>query len=66
MIESPKSLTAVIHVSFNYGEAEIKTVEHGVETLSRLFEGASRLAPEYQELLIKFANCLKETRRPPT
>ena len=63
MIESPKSLTAVVHVKFHYVEKENKQdTESGVETLSKLLDQASELDPEYQELLIKFANHLKETR----
>ena len=63
MIESPKSLTAVVHVKFHYEEKESKQdMESGVETLSKLLDQASELDPEYQELLIKFANHLKETR----
>jgi len=67
MIESPKSLTAVVHVKFHYEEKESKSdteseTESGVETLSKLLDQASELDPEYQELLIKFANHLKETR----
>jgi len=61
MIESPKSLTAVVHVRFHYGEAETKSTERGVEALSKLFDQTSKLSPEHQELLVKFANHLKET-----
>ncbi len=63
MIESPKSLTAVIHARFHCREKESKSdTESGVETLSKLLDQVSELDPEYQELLIKFANHLKETR----
>ena len=61
MVESPKSLTAVIHVRFHYREAETKATESSIETLSKLLDHASELSPEYQELLVKFANHLKET-----
>ncbi len=61
MIESPRSLTAVVHVRFHYGEAKTKATEGGVEALSKLFDHASELSSEYQELLVKFANHLKET-----
>ena len=61
MIESPKSLTAVVHVRFHYGEAESKATGRRVETLSKLLDHASELRPEHQELLVKFANHLKET-----
>ena len=61
MIESPKSLTAVIHIRFHYREEESKpTTESGIEILSKLIDRVSELDPEYQELLIKFANHLKE------
>ena len=61
MIESPKSLTAVIHIRFHYGEAKTKATKRGIEALSKLLDQTSGLSPEHQELLIKFANHLKET-----
>jgi len=61
MIESPKSLTATIHISFHYEEAETESTERSAETLNKLFQQASGLAPASQELLIKFADCLQET-----
>ncbi len=61
MIESPRSLTAVIHINFHYGEAGAEATENDIETLSKLLDQALELSPEHLELLIKFANRLKET-----
>ena len=61
MIESPKSLTAVVHVRFHYRETAAKATESGIRMLSKLLDQASELSTEHQELLIKFANHLKET-----
>jgi len=61
MIESPKSLTAVIHVSFHYREVETKATEGGVEALSKLLDQSLELSPEHLELLIKLASRLAET-----
>jgi len=61
MIEPPKSLTAIIHISFRYKEAESEVATGRVEALNKLLECVSSLNPEHQELPIKFADCLQET-----
>jgi len=59
MIETPKSLTAIIHVRFNYQDAEAKTPGTGeIELLSRILDKASGLSPEMQEVVVKFADYL--------
>ena len=61
MIQGPKSLTATIHVRFNYDGDELKpAVEGQTQIIAKLLEHTTDLAPELQELLIKFANYLKE------
>lgn len=57
MIQSPKSLTAVVHVRFHYDEAKEGRPRQGeVEILSKVMDQASELAPDLQEMLIKFAS----------
>ncbi len=59
MIETPKSLTAVIHVKFNYHESEAKTPDaKEIEILSDILDQASNLSPEMQETVVKFADYL--------
>ena len=41
MVESPKSLTAVIHVRFHYGEAKTKATESGIEDIGNTVKEAS-------------------------
>lgn len=62
MIEAPKSLTALVHVKFNYQEPEAKGVsESEVEILSHILDQASNLPTEMQEILVAFANYLEKT-----
>lgn len=64
MIQSPKSLTAVVHVKFHYAdeEAGIKPVsERDIEVISRILDKASGLEAEKQELLVKFADYLNQS-----
>ena len=59
IVESPKSLTAVVHVNFHYQEPQVKPVGEGeIEILSRILNQASGLSPEMQEVLVKFADHL--------
>ena len=61
MIESPKSLTAVIHINFHYRETEAEATKCGIEALSKLLDQSLELSPEHLELLIKLASRLAET-----
>ncbi|HUV53013.1 MAG TPA: hypothetical protein VMW64_08065 [Dehalococcoidia bacterium] len=62
MREVPKSLTALVHVKFNYQEPEDKGVsESEVEILSHILDQASNLPTEMQEILVAFANYLEKT-----
>ncbi len=57
MIEGPKSLTAVIHVRFNYKDPEAKSPSEGeTQIMGRILDHASELSTEEQELLVKFAD----------
>ena len=59
MIETPKSLTAIVHVRFNYQEPEAKAPDRKeVEILSRILDQSSNLSPEMQEIMVKFADYL--------
>lgn len=59
MFESPRSLTAVIHVRFHYKEADGKGgSEGGVALMDKILEQASELPPELQEVVVKFADYL--------
>ena len=61
MLEAPKSLTAVIHVRFNYKESEAKPVSEGeTQILSRILDQASELSTDKQELLVKFADYINQ------
>lgn len=65
MIETPKSLTAIVHVRFHYEESRSKLPSEGeIEILANLMDTASELDPDFQEILIKFANHLKKTEAP--
>jgi len=59
MFETPKSLTAVVHVRFNYQESAAKTPDsEEIEILSNIVDQASNLSPEMQEIVVKFADYL--------
>jgi len=61
MTETPKSLTAVAHVKFNYQETEAKTSDtREIEMLSRILGQTSSLSPERQEIMVKFADYLSK------
>ena len=60
MIQSPKSLTATIHIRFHYKDPESDPVTEGETTMiDKLLDQAGDLDPELQDLLIKFASYLK-------
>lgn len=60
MIQSPKSLTATVHVRFHYAEPETKPLSEGeTQMIADLLEHVTDLEPELQEILIKFASHLK-------
>lgn len=60
-IETPRSLTAIVHVKFNYQEPKAQPVTEGeIELLSRILDQASECSPEQQELLVKFADYLRK------
>lgn len=63
MLQSPKSLTATVHIRFHYYEPEGKPADESqVEMMNRILDHASELDPSLQELLISFANYLSELK----
>jgi len=59
-MESPKSLTAVVHVRFNYKEhQDSKIVKSDLEVMSKILDQAAEMPAEHQELMVKFADYLK-------
>ena len=63
MMESPKSLTAVVHVNFHSEETKPKPVsERDLEMVSQILTKASGLDPELQELLVRFAGHLSQVK----
>ena len=61
MIEALKSLTAIVHVRFNYKEKEASAgrgIQGEVELMAKVLDHASELAPEMQKIMVKFANYL--------
>jgi len=62
-MNSPKSLTAVVHVRFNYKEPEIKpTGRTREELIAKVVGQASELAPDIQNILVEFAEYLSHRR----
>lgn len=58
-MESPKSLTAIVHVNFHYGELEAKPVgQNEIVMMGRILDQASELDPELQKILARFADYL--------
>jgi hypothetical protein len=61
-MKSPKSLTALVHVKFNYEELRSEPLgKSEIEILAGLLDHASELDPALQELLVKFADYIKKT-----
>jgi len=59
-MESPKSLTAMVHVRFHYRELPSQAPSKSeIEVLGSLLERASKLDPDLQELLVRFADYVK-------
>ncbi|KKN86954.1 hypothetical protein LCGC14_0262230 [marine sediment metagenome] len=59
-IEMPKSLTAVVHLRFNYEGIKDKPMGQGeLETLNKLMDQAYDLPVDLQEILVKFGTYLK-------
>jgi len=61
MFESPKSLTATIHVRFHYKDTETQSVTEGeTAMINSILDKASDMPPDLREILIKFADYLKQ------
>jgi len=64
MIESPKSLTAIVHVKFHYKELGSKPVDQDeIEMLAKILDQGSELSPGMQEILLKFADYLNQNMK---
>ena len=59
MFESPKSLTAVIHIRFQELTSKPPTEEEK-EILSRMMDDTDELDPELSEILVQFADYLNK------
>jgi len=65
MMETPRSLTAIVHLRFNYDEKDTKgkkdkpIAEGELETLNKLMDQAADLPVDMQEMLVKFGSYLK-------
>lgn len=63
MLQSPRSLTATVHVKFNYSESESNPVGKGtLEMLAGILDHASDMDPKLQELLVSFADYLQKSQ----
>ena len=61
MIKSPRSLTAVVHVKFNYDHTEEALIgESELDLLDLILDKATDMDPQLQELMAKFADFLKK------
>ncbi|MBA7679407.1 hypothetical protein ES703_87699 [subsurface metagenome] len=62
MLRTPKSLTATIHVQFNYdGEKEPKQATEGeVELVNKILDRTSELEPDLQNTILKFVDYLNK------
>jgi len=59
MIQSPKSLTAIVHMRFNYKESLTQPAAEGeIELISNILEQAADLSPDLQATLLQFADYL--------
>lgn len=61
IFQSLESLTATIHVRFHYKEEEQQKPPDGsgLQIINRLLDKAAELQPEMQDLLVRFADHLK-------
>jgi len=62
MIQSPKSLTAIVHVRFNYEKTEPRPAEEGeIESISNILEQTADLPHNLQTILLQFAEYLSKS-----
>ena len=59
MFESPKSLTAVIHIRFQEPTGK-PPIEEEIEILNRMMDDADELDPELSEILVQFADYINK------
>lgn len=63
MTQSPKSLTAIVYVRFHHEVPEKQPRSEEAEWMGRIFDRASEMEPELQEILVDFANYLSKIDR---
>lgn len=64
MLESPKSLTATVHVRFHYTEPEAKPMSDSqTQMIGKILDQAAEMEPEFQELLLKFTDYLNQQKQ---
>ncbi len=63
-METPKSLTAIVHVKFHYDDNR-STEPRRAELLSRMLEHAVELKPELQQMLVDFASHMDKVSSEP-
>ena len=63
MNQLPKSLTATVHIRFHYPEAETRPNDCPIELVANLLEHVDDLPPDLQEVVVKFANYLRESNQ---
>jgi len=62
-MESPKSLTAIVHVKFHYIEPKTKPVSEGeIEMMANVLDKTSDLSPEMRDIVVKFAEYLGQVK----
>jgi hypothetical protein len=59
MLGSPKSLTAIVHVRFQYEELEAELGGAELDMIGKILERASKLEPDMREIMLKFADFLQ-------
>lgn len=64
MLESPKSLTATVHVRFHYTEPATKPMSDSqTQMIGKILDQAAEMEPEFQELLLKFTEYLNHQKQ---
>ena len=62
--QSPKSLTAIVHVRFHYKEEQGKEASDSeIAMMGRVLDHASELPKSQQEILAKFVEYLEKLRK---
>ena len=66
MSQIPKSLTAIVHVRFNTKDGETRSAENTeIEIVGRILDRASEMPLADQQMLMRFADYLKQFAQVP-